>query len=154
VWNSVNTFACAGFEIPTMVVMKSSIFWDITLRSPLKVNRRFGGIFRQGLLPSPRWFLAWLIIRPWRWRRNVPPKRRFTFNGLHGVIFQKIEHFWLCYSYCNDLPYLFPCVFYSVLTPEIQIMVFWVMTLFSLVRGCKRFGEAYCLRLQDKVSQV
>jgi hypothetical protein len=28
------------------VVMKGSIFWDITPRSPLKVNRCFGGTFR------------------------------------------------------------------------------------------------------------
>jgi hypothetical protein len=31
------------FEIPTAVIMKSSIFWDITPYSKLKVNRRFGG---------------------------------------------------------------------------------------------------------------
>jgi hypothetical protein len=31
------------FEVLTAVVMRSSIFWDITPRSPLKVNRRFGG---------------------------------------------------------------------------------------------------------------
>jgi hypothetical protein len=37
-----------------------------------------------------RWFLARLILRPWRWRRYVSPKRRLTFNGLHGVISQKI----------------------------------------------------------------
>jgi hypothetical protein len=30
------------FEILTAVVMKSSIFWDITPCSPLKVNRHFG----------------------------------------------------------------------------------------------------------------
>jgi hypothetical protein len=30
-----------GFEVLTAVVMKSPIFWDITLCSPLKVNRRF-----------------------------------------------------------------------------------------------------------------
>jgi hypothetical protein len=40
-----------------------------------------------------RWFLAWFILRPWRRRRHVPPKRRLTFNGLHGVISQKIELF-------------------------------------------------------------
>jgi hypothetical protein len=34
-----------GFEVPTAVVMKSSIFWDITLCGPLKVNRRFGGTY-------------------------------------------------------------------------------------------------------------
>jgi hypothetical protein len=31
-----------GFQVLTAVVMKSSIFWDITPYSPLKVNRRFG----------------------------------------------------------------------------------------------------------------
>jgi hypothetical protein len=31
-------------------------------------------------------------IRPRRWRWHVPPpKRRFTFNELHGIISQKIE---------------------------------------------------------------
>jgi hypothetical protein len=38
-----------------------------------------------------REFLAWLILRPWRCRRYVPPKRRLTFDGLHGVISQKTE---------------------------------------------------------------
>jgi hypothetical protein len=32
------------------------------------------------------WFLACLIFRPWKWRRYIPPKRRLTLNGLHGVI--------------------------------------------------------------------
>jgi hypothetical protein len=35
-----------GFEVLTAVFMKSSIFWDVTLCSPLKVNRRFGGTCR------------------------------------------------------------------------------------------------------------
>jgi hypothetical protein len=39
------------------------------------------------------WYLAWLILRPWRWRRYVPPKRRLAFNGLHGVISQKLVLF-------------------------------------------------------------
>jgi hypothetical protein len=34
----------AGFEVLTAVIIKSSIFWDITPYSPLKVNRCFGGI--------------------------------------------------------------------------------------------------------------
>jgi hypothetical protein len=25
------------------------------------------------------------------WERHVPPKRRITFNGLHGVISQKVQ---------------------------------------------------------------
>jgi hypothetical protein len=35
-----------GFEVLTPVVMKSTIFWDITPCSPLKVNRRFGWTYR------------------------------------------------------------------------------------------------------------
>jgi hypothetical protein len=38
--------AFVGCEILTAVVMKSSIFWDITPCSPLKVNWRFGGTCR------------------------------------------------------------------------------------------------------------
>jgi hypothetical protein len=56
--------------------MKSSVFLDITPCSPLKVNRRFGGTYR-------------LHLRSRRLRLYVPPKRPFTFNGLHGVISQE-----------------------------------------------------------------
>jgi hypothetical protein len=35
-----------GFEVLTAVVMKSTIFWDITRCTPLSVNRRFGGTYR------------------------------------------------------------------------------------------------------------
>jgi hypothetical protein len=45
------------------------------------------------LLPASRCFLACLIIRPWIWRRHIPPKRRLNFNRLHGVIQQKIDLF-------------------------------------------------------------
>jgi hypothetical protein len=31
-----------GFEVLATMIRIISIFWDITLRSPLKVNRRFG----------------------------------------------------------------------------------------------------------------
>jgi hypothetical protein len=40
-----------------------------------------------------RWFLAWLILRPWRWRRYVPPKRRLAFNWVHCIISQNIVLF-------------------------------------------------------------
>jgi hypothetical protein len=40
-----------------------------------------------------RWFLARLILRPWRCRRHVPPKRRLNFNELHCIISQKIGLF-------------------------------------------------------------
>jgi hypothetical protein len=89
--------------------MKKTIFWDIRPCSPLYVNGRFGGACRlnfQGekinrarnndLTRSKKsscWFLAWLILRPWKWRRHVPPKRRLTFGGLHSVICYKIKLF-------------------------------------------------------------
>jgi hypothetical protein len=50
--------------------MKNSIFWDITPCNPLKVNRSFRGKISACHLLS-RWFLARLILRPWRWRRHV-----------------------------------------------------------------------------------
>jgi hypothetical protein len=56
-----------GFEIFRAVVIKRSVFWDITPCRPLNVNRRFSGT-------CPLW-----------WWRPVPPKRRFTFS----VIVQK-----------------------------------------------------------------
>jgi hypothetical protein len=92
---------------PTVVV----IFWDVMPCSPLKVNGRFEehivSIFRvehSSCHLRSRWFLAHLILLPWRWRRYVPPKRRLTFNGLQGVIFQKTELFTYNYIYplsCN-----------------------------------------------------
>jgi hypothetical protein len=42
-------------------------------------------------LSASRWFLSWLILWPWRWKRHVPLKRQLTFSGLHGVIAQKLE---------------------------------------------------------------
>jgi hypothetical protein len=36
---------------------------------------------------------GFLIHRPCRRRRHIPPKRRLIFNGLHGVISQKTEPF-------------------------------------------------------------
>jgi hypothetical protein len=131
-----------GYEVLTAVVMKSTIFWDITPCDPLKVNRHFWTpLFRASWTPVlvSYWFAPWSCERPavslcttatgnwgplfhfpnasyiirnfrpadysachllsrWylsrlfrssRWRRNVPAKRPFTFNGLHGVISQK-----------------------------------------------------------------
>jgi hypothetical protein len=61
--------------------MKSSVVWDCHLLS--------------------RWFLAWHTLRPWRWRRHVPPKRRLIFNGLCGVKTQKIQLFYVRCRECS-----------------------------------------------------
>jgi hypothetical protein len=93
--------------------MRTIIFWDITPCSTLKANRRFAATCRLHLqgrrisqakksvkaggeqgqaqlcLPPATWFLVWLILRPWTWRRHAAPKRRLIPNELHGVISQK-----------------------------------------------------------------
>jgi hypothetical protein len=73
---------------------QSPFSWEITLPSPLIVNLRFGGtsrLYLQGRSATAScWFLAWRILQPWRLRRHVTPQCRLTFNGLHGVISQKI----------------------------------------------------------------
>jgi hypothetical protein len=46
----------------------------------------------QGTRPTQP-FLDWLILRSWRWKRYISPKRLLNFNGLHGVISYKIELF-------------------------------------------------------------
>jgi hypothetical protein len=81
--------------------MKSIIFWDMTPCNPSSINRRFGVPYRlhfQGrrnkfsMVPANKQVASFLnlFLQPWRWRRYVPPKRRFTLNGLQGVIFQKM----------------------------------------------------------------
>jgi hypothetical protein len=98
--------------ISDLYFILSIILWERTLCSPFKVKRRFGGKYRlhhQGRKISlarnqresssshllSRWFLARLILRPWRWRRYVPPKLRLTLNGLYGVISQKMVLFFI-----------------------------------------------------------
>jgi hypothetical protein len=44
--NDGNGVRCMGFEVQIAVVMKSTTCSDITPRSPLNVNRRFGETFR------------------------------------------------------------------------------------------------------------
>jgi hypothetical protein len=44
--HKLNKYRYVGFEVFTAVVMKSSIFWDVTRYSLLKCNRRFGGTYR------------------------------------------------------------------------------------------------------------
>jgi hypothetical protein len=48
--------------------------------------RRFEGTYRLKLVPCSR------IFQPWRWRRYVPPKRRFTQDP-HGATSQKTAFF-------------------------------------------------------------
>jgi hypothetical protein len=77
--------------------MKSTIFWDITLCSPLEGNRRSGGTYPRHLQVEiatcfQAGFLLSLFFDP-EDGGNVPLKRQLTFNGLHSVISQKIAVF-------------------------------------------------------------
>jgi hypothetical protein len=58
---------------------KNFMFWE---------NQR---TFR--MLPASYWFLVRLILRSWKWRLYVPPKRQPIYNGPHGIISKKIELF-------------------------------------------------------------
>jgi hypothetical protein len=74
--NSIHTFV--GFEILTVMAVKSSLIWDITPCSQVKIYRRFVGIYRLDLqgrgvsrarnhheagskewLTCSCWFLSW-----------------------------------------------------------------------------------------------
>jgi hypothetical protein len=88
-----------GYEVLTAVVMQNTVFWDITLCSPFKVNIHFGGTYHLHLqirisrarFQRKKQVASTLLATffPWRWRRYVPPKRRLTFNGLHCVMSHK-----------------------------------------------------------------
>jgi hypothetical protein len=92
----------------TIEELKSTIFWDITQCSPLSTDvseEHIASILRvEEISPARnqrarRWqagfplVYCWIFLRPWGWRRYVPPKRRWTLNGLHGVISQKMVLF-------------------------------------------------------------
>jgi hypothetical protein len=81
----------------TAVVMNSTIFWDITPCSTLKVNRHFGGIYRLHL--QSRKISRARYQRKSRWQAKldpedggvVPHKRRLNFNGLYyRVLYHRI----------------------------------------------------------------
>jgi hypothetical protein len=86
-WEFLKKFIFLGFEVLSPVVMKGSVIWGVTPCRMLNDNR-----LSVCHLLSRR-FSAWLILRPWRWRQHIPPKLCLTFNGLHGVISQKIKLF-------------------------------------------------------------
>jgi hypothetical protein len=91
------------------MTMKNAVFWDV---GPCGycVNWCFGGTYRLHLqsrkireraTSMSRWLQLTLVPRsriflPWRWRRYVPPKRRFT-QDLHCATSQKTAFFMLTF---------------------------------------------------------
>jgi hypothetical protein len=90
---------CVGFEILTAGVMQISILILWTL---FKVIRHFGGTCRLHLLgssachPLSHWFLAQLILWPWRRRRHVPSKRWLTLDCQCYIPEDRTLHLLLC----------------------------------------------------------
>jgi hypothetical protein len=88
----------AGFEVLTAVVMKSTIFWDVTLHSPLKVNRRLGET-------------CWHHLQDWRISRTVATCIHTGFL-IGGDIFT-------CYALCDKvfsrLFFFYPCTVYCIM---------------------------------------
>jgi hypothetical protein len=97
-WRRTNV-ALAGFRTPAVQpVARRYIDWVIpTLIAPCSPLNVFA--LRA---PVSSWFLAWVILRPWRWRRDIHPKHRLTFSGLHGVLLQKIELFNVSFCFCVE----------------------------------------------------
>jgi hypothetical protein len=77
-------------QVLKAVAMKITIFWDIPPCSPLKFNRRFGGIYSSHLLATcfHAGFLLGLFFDP-----EDGGDTSVDFNELHGVTFQKIVLF-------------------------------------------------------------
>jgi hypothetical protein len=69
------------------------------------------------------------LLRHWRWRRYVPPRRRLKLNGLHGVMSQKMILFVLKYS-TKDIPKF---VMFEVLTAVTTLWVVRPCTLLELL---------------------
>jgi hypothetical protein len=78
------------------------------------VNWRFGGTLNLNFSGSKnkqgachllsRWLPAWLNIRRWRWRRYIPPKRRFTQRTTQRCFPQGIT---LHNHRCEDIKYIY-----------------------------------------------
>jgi hypothetical protein len=88
-----------GLEILTEVVLGHNTVLSVesqsTFRGTCRLHlrdRRINQVESQHWFPLlSYWFLAWLILRPSKWRRHAPPKHSLTFSGLHGFSSQKIE---------------------------------------------------------------
>jgi hypothetical protein len=102
--------SCHNMVLSSIISYRSKqvIIVEYNAVQSAEVNQRFRGTGRLNLpgrrisqarpkhlclLPASRSFLAWLILRTWRWRRYVQPKCWLTFNGLHSAVSQKTEFF-------------------------------------------------------------
>jgi hypothetical protein len=76
-WNGFQTTNYLGFEVLTAVVMKSTVFWDITQYVLLKVNWRFGGTRRLHLSGSVDFQKDYTV--------PYPRRQNSSSSKIHGV---------------------------------------------------------------------
>jgi hypothetical protein len=83
------------------MIMKSTIFWDVTPCGPVGVHRYLRGMFSLCWLPASFWFhtllaptscwlLVWLTLQPWKWRQYISLKSQWTSTSLCSIISHKI----------------------------------------------------------------
>jgi hypothetical protein len=74
------------------VTVSSFAIWPCVVRwvAIYVSEEHIASIFRVEEIISPPAYLLKLFLRPWRWRRYVPPERRLQLNRLHGIISQKM----------------------------------------------------------------
>jgi hypothetical protein len=81
-------FACLHLKQETIILMKSTTFWDKKPCSLLKVNWCFGGTYHLHLQ-------GWISLARCQVKAGGKPllKHQLTLNGLHDVVSQKTAFF-------------------------------------------------------------
>jgi hypothetical protein len=96
-------------------------------------------------------FLLNLFIRPWRWRRYVPPKCRLRPNRLHGVISQKKILFIITTVKASNptrIQPVFETLWFQIITEKIRNVKIYLMKTQILI-GTFSFDIVYICLLSD-----
>jgi hypothetical protein len=72
-------------------------------------------------LLTSNWFLSWVTVRP---SRFTPPKRRFTFIGLHEVVSRSSKSSVPYFSTCETIFYPTPSIDDEILVLSINYKIF------------------------------
>jgi hypothetical protein len=101
-----------GSDLLTAVFVKSSFLWEVTPFIPLCLE------------PASHWFLAWIILRPWRWRRRIARETSVDFSTDYKA---------LCLQFQWDLMFSQPLTVNSIIVYD--------MTSHNLVNIYRRFSR-------------
>jgi hypothetical protein len=118
------------------------------------------------LLAASRSFLAWPILRPWRWRRHISSKRPLVFIRIHGVTSQRTLHNHRCenlksftvlsslYSNFTTRYYelAYPWLLHKVTTGPIRAWLLMLLIRYSSAHNC-RASKPFCEGGNKKISE-